>query len=62
MLTYTQPTSRILLRRGQRLIGRLATATFLRFYLRRCEPDDFKTLRILMNGAEKLPPALAQEF
>jgi acyl-[acyl-carrier-protein]-phospholipid O-acyltransferase/long-chain-fatty-acid--[acyl-carrier-protein] ligase len=40
----------------------LATATFLRFYLRRCEPDDFKTLRILMNGAEKLPPALAQEF
>ena len=40
----------------------LSTATFLRFCLRKCEPDDFKTLRILMCGAEKLPPALAQDF
>jgi acyl-[acyl-carrier-protein]-phospholipid O-acyltransferase / long-chain-fatty-acid--[acyl-carrier-protein] ligase len=40
----------------------LATPTFLRGYLRRCEPDDFKTLRILVCGAEKMPPTLAQEF
>lgn len=40
----------------------LSTPTFLRFCLRRCEPDDFKTLRILICGAEKLPPSLAKEF
>ncbi len=40
----------------------VSTATFLRFCLRKCEPDDFKTLRILMCGAEKLPQTLAQEF
>jgi acyl-[acyl-carrier-protein]-phospholipid O-acyltransferase / long-chain-fatty-acid--[acyl-carrier-protein] ligase len=42
--------------------GLLSTATFLRFYLRRCRPDDFRTLRIIVCGAEKLPPALAKEF
>ncbi len=40
----------------------LSTPTFLRSYLRRCEPDSFRSLRILMCGAEKLPQALAQEF
>jgi acyl-[acyl-carrier-protein]-phospholipid O-acyltransferase/long-chain-fatty-acid--[acyl-carrier-protein] ligase len=40
----------------------LATPTFLRFCLKRCEPGDFSTLRILMVGAEKLPQSLAQEF
>ncbi len=40
----------------------LTTPTFLRFNLRRCEPDDFSTLRILMCGAEKLPQPLALEF
>jgi acyl-[acyl-carrier-protein]-phospholipid O-acyltransferase/long-chain-fatty-acid--[acyl-carrier-protein] ligase len=40
----------------------LTTPTFLRFCLRRCEPDDFRTVRILMVGAEKLPQTLAQEF
>lgn len=39
-----------------------ATATFLRFYLRRCEPDEFKTMRLLVCGAEKLPVSLADEF
>ncbi len=43
-------------------MGFLSTATFMRFYLRRCEPDDFKTVRIILCGAEKLPPALALEF
>jgi acyl-[acyl-carrier-protein]-phospholipid O-acyltransferase/long-chain-fatty-acid--[acyl-carrier-protein] ligase len=40
----------------------LTTPTFLRYCLRRCEPDDFQTLRILMCGAEKLPQSLAKEF
>ncbi|MBI2803784.1 MAG: AMP-binding protein [Planctomycetes bacterium] len=40
----------------------LSTPTFLRSYLRRCEADDFKTLRIIVCGAEKMPPTLAQEF
>jgi acyl-[acyl-carrier-protein]-phospholipid O-acyltransferase/long-chain-fatty-acid--[acyl-carrier-protein] ligase len=40
----------------------LSTATFLRFYLRRCHDDDFKSLRILVCGAEKLPSPLAEEF
>jgi acyl-[acyl-carrier-protein]-phospholipid O-acyltransferase/long-chain-fatty-acid--[acyl-carrier-protein] ligase len=40
----------------------VSTPTFLRSYLRRCDPDDFKSLRILVCGAEKMPPTLAQEF
>jgi acyl-[acyl-carrier-protein]-phospholipid O-acyltransferase/long-chain-fatty-acid--[acyl-carrier-protein] ligase len=40
----------------------LSTATFLRFCLRKCEPNDFRSLRILICGAEKLPVSLAQEF
>jgi len=40
----------------------LTTPTFLRTYLRRCEPDDFKTLDVVVCGAEKLPKDLADEF
>jgi acyl-[acyl-carrier-protein]-phospholipid O-acyltransferase / long-chain-fatty-acid--[acyl-carrier-protein] ligase len=40
----------------------LSTATFLRFCLRKCEPNDFRSLRVLICGAEKLPVSLAQEF
>lgn len=40
----------------------LSTATFLRLYIRRCEPDDFRTIRILICGAEKLPVKLQDEF
>jgi acyl-[acyl-carrier-protein]-phospholipid O-acyltransferase / long-chain-fatty-acid--[acyl-carrier-protein] ligase len=40
----------------------LGTATFLRFYLRRCGADDFKSLRLLICGAEKLPVPVATEF
>jgi acyl-[acyl-carrier-protein]-phospholipid O-acyltransferase/long-chain-fatty-acid--[acyl-carrier-protein] ligase len=40
----------------------LSTPTFLRSYLRRCDPDDFKSVRILVCGAEKLPQSLAKEF
>jgi acyl-[acyl-carrier-protein]-phospholipid O-acyltransferase/long-chain-fatty-acid--[acyl-carrier-protein] ligase len=40
----------------------VSTATFLRFCLRRCEANDFLTLRVLICGAEKLPVSLAQDF
>jgi acyl-[acyl-carrier-protein]-phospholipid O-acyltransferase/long-chain-fatty-acid--[acyl-carrier-protein] ligase len=40
----------------------LTTPTFLRFNLKRCECGDFSTLRLLICGAEKLPPSLIDEF
>jgi acyl-[acyl-carrier-protein]-phospholipid O-acyltransferase/long-chain-fatty-acid--[acyl-carrier-protein] ligase len=40
----------------------LTTPTFLRFYLKRSEPDDYRTLRLFVCGAEKLPPSLAAAF
>jgi len=40
----------------------LSTPTFLRTYLRRCEPDELKTLDVVVCGAEKLPMDLAEEF
>jgi len=40
----------------------LATPTFLRLYLRRCEVEEFKTLDIIVTGAEKLPPELSEAF
>jgi acyl-[acyl-carrier-protein]-phospholipid O-acyltransferase/long-chain-fatty-acid--[acyl-carrier-protein] ligase len=48
--------------RAYRCSIHVSTATFLRFYLRKCDPEDFKTIRLLICGAEKLPPALAEEF
>jgi acyl-[acyl-carrier-protein]-phospholipid O-acyltransferase/long-chain-fatty-acid--[acyl-carrier-protein] ligase len=40
----------------------LATPTFLRLCMRRCDLHDFDSLRFLWCGAEKLSPALAKEF
>jgi acyl-[acyl-carrier-protein]-phospholipid O-acyltransferase / long-chain-fatty-acid--[acyl-carrier-protein] ligase len=40
----------------------IATPTFLRSYLRRCEPEDLKSLDVVFVGAEKLPPELAVAF
>lgn len=40
----------------------LTTPTFLRFYLKRAEPTDFKSVRFLICGAEKLPQPLAEAF
>ncbi|QDT41471.1 Bifunctional protein Aas [Gimesia alba] len=39
-----------------------STPTFLRHYLKRCTPEQFKTLEIVITGAEKLPQSLAHEF
>ncbi len=40
----------------------LATPTFLRLYLRRCEPADFAQLDLAVAGAEKLPTPLCDAF
>jgi acyl-[acyl-carrier-protein]-phospholipid O-acyltransferase/long-chain-fatty-acid--[acyl-carrier-protein] ligase len=48
--------------REHRCTAYVTTPTFLRFCLRRCEPNDFRSLRVLICGAEKLPPSLAEEF
>jgi acyl-[acyl-carrier-protein]-phospholipid O-acyltransferase/long-chain-fatty-acid--[acyl-carrier-protein] ligase len=40
----------------------LATPTFLQTYTRRCEPEDFGSLRFVMAGAEKLPERIAVAF
>jgi acyl-[acyl-carrier-protein]-phospholipid O-acyltransferase/long-chain-fatty-acid--[acyl-carrier-protein] ligase len=40
----------------------LATPTFLRTYVKRCEPEQMKTLRLVIVGAEKLPRDLTDAF
>jgi acyl-[acyl-carrier-protein]-phospholipid O-acyltransferase/long-chain-fatty-acid--[acyl-carrier-protein] ligase len=40
----------------------VSTATFLRTYIRRCPPEDFASLEVLITGAEKLPMDLADAF
>ena len=40
----------------------LATPTFLQMYLRRCAPNDFGSLRLVLAGAEKLSERLANDF
>lgn len=40
----------------------VATPTFLQVYLRRCEPGQFGSLRIVLAGAEKLPESLSAAF
>ena len=40
----------------------LATPTFLQAYIRRCEPEDFGSLRLVMAGAEKLPERISLAF
>ena len=40
----------------------LGTPTFLRGYLRRVEPEQFKWLDVVVVGAEKMPPDLFEKF
>jgi acyl-[acyl-carrier-protein]-phospholipid O-acyltransferase/long-chain-fatty-acid--[acyl-carrier-protein] ligase len=40
----------------------LATPTFLRGYLRKAEPEQLRSLRLIITGAEKLPLDLAKAF
>jgi acyl-[acyl-carrier-protein]-phospholipid O-acyltransferase/long-chain-fatty-acid--[acyl-carrier-protein] ligase len=38
------------------------TPTFLQTYMRKAQPQDFATLRLIISGAEKLKPQFAKEF
>ncbi len=40
----------------------VATPTFLRSYLKRCTPEEFASLDIVVAGAERLPPELCDAF
>jgi acyl-[acyl-carrier-protein]-phospholipid O-acyltransferase/long-chain-fatty-acid--[acyl-carrier-protein] ligase len=40
----------------------LAAPTFLRGYLRRADPEQLRSLRLIITGAEKLPLDLAEAF
>jgi len=40
----------------------IATPTFLRSYVRRCQPEDFATMEVVLAGAEKLPIDLIDAF
>ena len=40
----------------------LATPTFLRAYMRKAEPSQLQSLRLVITGAEKLPNELAKAF
>jgi acyl-[acyl-carrier-protein]-phospholipid O-acyltransferase/long-chain-fatty-acid--[acyl-carrier-protein] ligase len=40
----------------------IATPTFLQFYLRSLKPGQLKKLRLVVVGAEKLPPKIADAF
>ncbi len=40
----------------------LSTPTFLRSFIKRCEPGDFASVRILLGGAEKMPQTLIKDF
>ncbi|MEP6933394.1 MAG: acyl-[ACP]--phospholipid O-acyltransferase [Nitrospirota bacterium] len=48
--------------RRYRLTFLVTTPTFLQLYHRRCTPEQFSSLRVVLTGAEKLPPRLAQAF
>ncbi len=40
----------------------VATPTFLRSYMRRCTPEQFKSLNTVVAGAERLPSELCDEY
>lgn len=40
----------------------IATPTFLRSYVRRCEAADFEKMQVVLTGAEKLPVDVADAF
>jgi acyl-[acyl-carrier-protein]-phospholipid O-acyltransferase/long-chain-fatty-acid--[acyl-carrier-protein] ligase len=40
----------------------VTTPTFLQLYYRRCTPEQFSNLRVVITGAEKLPMRLLQAF
>ncbi|MEZ5990716.1 MAG: AMP-binding protein, partial [Planctomycetota bacterium] len=45
-----------------RLTVLVTTPTFLQLYVKRCTPAQLASLRLVVTGAEKLPPWLAERF
>ena len=65
IVTYPNPlevTKNAALIEKYKLTLLLATPTFLRGYLRKAEPDQLRSLRLVITGAEKLPLDLAKAF
>ncbi|HWJ47015.1 MAG TPA: acyl-[ACP]--phospholipid O-acyltransferase [Candidatus Udaeobacter sp.] len=48
--------------RRYRITFLVTTPTFLQLYQRRCTPEQFSSLRVVLTGAEKLPARLVQAF
>ena len=48
--------------RRYRVTFLVTTPTFLQLYQRRCTPEQFSSVRVVITGAEKLPPRVAQAF
>ncbi|HLZ33960.1 MAG TPA: acyl-[ACP]--phospholipid O-acyltransferase [Nitrospira sp.] len=48
--------------RRYRVTFLVTTPTFLQLYQRRCTPEQFSSIRVVITGAEKLPARLAQAF
>ncbi len=46
--------------RKYRITFLVTTPTFLQLYSRRCTPEQFSSVRVILTGAEKLPTRLAQ--
>jgi len=46
--------------RKYRITFLVTTPTFLQLYSRRCTPEQFSSVRVILTGAEKLPARLAQ--
>ncbi|MBX3327283.1 MAG: AMP-binding protein, partial [Nitrospira sp.] len=46
--------------RKYRITFIVTTPTFLQLYSRRCTPEQFSSVRVILTGAEKLPARLAQ--
>src|SRR5438128_1230587 len=57
-----EPTKCAALIERYKLTFLLVTPTFLRLYLRKAEPEQLRTLRLIIVGAEKLPLDLAKHF
>jgi len=65
IVTYPNPleaTKNAALIERYKLTLLLATPTFLRGYLRKVDPDQLRSLRLVITGAEKLPIDLARNF
>ena len=65
LVTYPNPLetkrlAELIAQRGVNVL--LATPTFLRGYMKRVEPEQLRSLQLVVTGAEKLPDNLAEAF